>query len=161
MKQTRLILVGGFLGAGKTTLLWETAVRLMNKGLRVGLITNDQAPELVDSELLKLSDLRVAEVSGSCFCCNFNGFTDAIKEIRAEASADVIIAEPVGSCTDLSATIMQPLKQYWNTELKISPLTVLADPNRLVSILNGGNGGCIRMPLIFIRNNWRKAISSC
>lgn len=54
MKQTRLILVGGFLGAGKTTLLWETAVRLMNKGLRVGLITNDQAPELVDSELLKL-----------------------------------------------------------------------------------------------------------
>ena len=70
MKQTRLILVGGFLGAGKTTLLWETAVRLMNKGLRVGLITNDQAPELVDSELLKLSDLRVAEVSGSCFCCN-------------------------------------------------------------------------------------------
>ena len=141
MKQTRLILVGGFLGAGKTTLLWETAVRLMNKGLRVGLITNDQAPELVDSELLKLSDLRVAEVSGSCFCCNFNGFTDAIKEIRAEASADVIIAEPVGSCTDLSATIMQPLKQYWNTELKISPLTVLADPNRLVSILNGGNGG--------------------
>lgn len=141
MKQTRLILVGGFLGAGKTTLLWETAVRLMNKGLRVGLITNDQASELVDSELLKLSDLRVAEVSGSCFCCNFNGFTDAIKEIRAEASADVIIAEPVGSCADLSATIMQPLKQYWNTELKISPLTVLADPNRLVSILNGGNGG--------------------
>lgn len=53
----------------------------------------------------------------------------------------MIIAEPVGSCTDLSATIMQPLKQYWNTELKISPLTVLADPNRLVSILNGGNGG--------------------
>ena len=47
-------------------------MRLMNKGLRVGLITNDQAPELVDSELLKLSDLRVAEVSGSCFCCNFN-----------------------------------------------------------------------------------------
>lgn len=141
MKQTRLILVGGFLGAGKTTLLWETAVRLMNKGLRVGLITNDQAPELVDSELLKLSDLRVAEVSGSCFCCNFNGFTDAIKVIRAEASADVIIAEPVGSCADLSATIMQPLKQYWNAELKISPLTVLADPNRLVSILNEGNGG--------------------
>lgn len=141
MKQTRLILVGGFLGAGKTTLLWETALRLMEKGLRVGLITNDQAPELVDSELLKLSDLRVAEVSGSCFCCNFNGFTDAIKTIRAEVSADVIIAEPVGSCADLSATIMQPLKQYWNAEFRISPLTVLADPNRLASILEEGNGG--------------------
>lgn len=141
MKQTRLILVGGFLGAGKTTLLWNVAVRLMSKGLRVGLITNDQAPGLVDSELLKLSDLRVAEVSGSCFCCNFNGFTDAIKSIRAEVSADVIIAEPVGSCADLSATIVQPLKRYWNTELQISPLTVLADPSRLVSILEKGNGG--------------------
>lgn len=141
MKQTRLIITGGFLGAGKTSLLWETAGRLMAKGLHVGLITNDQAPELVDSELLKLSGLKVAEVSGSCFCCNFNGFTDAVRSIRSEASADVIIAEPVGSCADLSATIMQPLKQYWNTELTISPLTVLADPNRLVSILDGGTGG--------------------
>ncbi len=127
------------------------------------MITNDQAPELVDSELLKLSDLRVAEVSGSCFCCNFNGFTDAIKEIRAEASADVIIAEPVGSCTDLSATIMQPLKQYWEYGVEDFPADGLGGPESLGLYLEwGGMGGCIRMPLyIFIRNNWRKAISSC
>lgn len=45
MKTTKLILVGGFLGAGKTTLLWYAAQKLMRKGLKVGLITNDQAPE--------------------------------------------------------------------------------------------------------------------
>ncbi|MCE5226374.1 MAG: cobalamin synthesis protein P47K [Porphyromonadaceae bacterium] len=141
MKTTKLILAGGFLGAGKTTLLWNAAKELMNKGLRVGLITNDQAPELVDSKLLALNDLQVSEVSGSCFCCNFNGFTDAIRKMRKEADADVIIAEPVGSCTDLSATIIQPLKQFWNRELQIAPLSVLADPIRLDSILSGGNAG--------------------
>ena len=141
MKSTRLILAGGFLGAGKTTLLWNAAQKLMKQGLHVGLITNDQAPELVDSALLSLNDLKVAEVSGSCFCCNFNGFTDAIQHIRKEVAADVIIAEPVGSCTDLSATIIQPLKKYWNTEIIVSPLSVLADPDRLVSIINGENGG--------------------
>lgn len=141
MNTTKLIIAGGFLGAGKTTLLWEAARKLMSQGLRVGLITNDQAPELVDSELLSLNDLKVAEVSGSCFCCNFNGFTDAIQKIRAEVAADVIIAEPVGSCADLSATIMQPLKQYWNRDLQIAPLSVLADPTRLDSILSGENAG--------------------
>ena len=61
MKQTRLILVGGFLGAGKTTLIWNVALQPMAQGKRVGLITNDQAPQLVDSRLLKSADLNVQE----------------------------------------------------------------------------------------------------
>ena len=141
MKTTRLILVGGFLGAGKTTLLWEAARRIMDKGKRIGLVTNDQAPELVDTVFLSRDNVKVAEVSGSCFCCNFNGLIDALKQVREEANADVIIAEPVGSCTDLSATIMQPIKENKKGELVLSPLTVLADPLRLTDILNGGLAG--------------------
>ena len=141
MKTSRLILVGGFLGAGKTTLLWEAALRLMAEGKRVGLVTNDQAPELVDTAILKQKDLKVTEVSGSCFCCNFNGLISALKEVRDQADADIIIAEPVGSCTDLSATILQPLKKNMHGELVVSPFTVMADPVRLNDILNGGNAG--------------------
>ena len=141
MNQTRLILCGGFLGAGKTTLIWDVAQRLMAQGKRVGLVTNDQAPELVDSRLLKQSGLQVAEVAGSCFCCNFNGFIDAIRSLRCNVEADVILAEPVGSCADLTATIVRPLKKYHNTEVIVSPLTVLSDPTRLKSILYGGDGG--------------------
>jgi len=141
MNQTRLIICGGFLGAGKTTLIWDVAQRLMAQGKRVGLITNDQAPELVDSRLLMQADLKVAEVAGSCFCCNFNGFTDAINSLRKDVEADVILAEPVGSCADLTATIVRPLKKYHNTEVIVSPLTVLSDPTRLKSILYGGDGG--------------------
>ena len=69
----QLIFVGGFLGAGKTTLLWEAARRLTDRGRRVGLITNDQAPDLVDTALLAGRGLAVREVAGSCFCCNFPG----------------------------------------------------------------------------------------
>lgn len=137
---TRLILVGGFLGAGKTTLLWEAAQRLAGRGLRVGLITNDQAPELVDTSFLSRGGTKVAEVSGSCFCCNFQGLLDAMSNVRAEAVADVLIAEPVGSCTDLSATIVQPLKAL-KQDLILSPLSVMADPVRLADILNGGIAG--------------------
>jgi len=136
---TKIILAGGFLGAGKTTLLWKTAQYLTAKGLRVGLITNDQAPELVDSALLKHEGLRVAEVSGSCFCCNFNGFTAAAAKLSAKQPLDVIIAEPVGSCTDLTATIIRPLKKFFHETYDVSPLTVLADPERLSSILDGND----------------------
>ncbi|MDP2889863.1 MAG: GTP-binding protein, partial [Bacteroidota bacterium] len=141
MTTTRLILVGGFLGAGKTTMLWEAARRIMDNGQRVGLITNDQAPDLVDTAILLRNEVKVAEVSGSCFCCNFNGLISAMKQVRDEAHADVIIAEPVGSCTDLSATIVQPLKENMKSELSVSPLSVMADPAHLTDILNGGNGG--------------------
>lgn len=136
MKTTRLILVGGFLGAGKTTLLWEAARRIMENGQRVGLITNDQAPDLVDTAILLQNKVKVAEVSGSCFCCNFNGLINALQQVRQEANADVIIAEPVGSCTDLSATIVQPLKEQMEHELLVSPLSVMADPMHLNDILN-------------------------
>lgn len=141
MDTTRLILVGGFLGAGKTTLLWEAAQRLMNSGNRIGLITNDQAPELVDTAILSRNEVKVAEVNGSCFCCNFNGLINAMKQLRSEAGADVIIAEPVGSCTDLSATIVRPLKKNMKGELQVSPLSVMADPMRLNDILEGGSAG--------------------
>lgn len=141
MKTTRLILVGGFLGAGKTTLLWEAARRIMDKKQRVGLITNDQAPELVDTAILSQHDVKVAEVSGSCFCCNFDGLINAMQQVRKEANADVIIAEPVGSCTDLSATILQPLKEKMEHELLVSPFSVLADPLTLTNILNGETSG--------------------
>ena len=108
--KTDLILVGGFLGAGKTSLLWEVAKRLNEKGRKVGLITNDQASELVDTSFLETNNDIVEEVSGSCFCCNFGGFANAIAHLQEANNSDIILAEPVGSCTDLSATIMQTLK---------------------------------------------------
>jgi G3E family GTPase len=137
MKKTRLVWGGGFLGAGKTTLLWEAARGLAGQGHRVGLITNDQAPDLVDTHLLSRQGLEVEEVAGSCFCCNFQGLVQAADRLRHRLDADVLIAEPVGSCTDLSATILQPLKDRFGQQFVVSPLSVLVDPARVQAVLSG------------------------
>ena len=131
-----LVMVGGFLGAGKTTLLWQAARRLTARGLRVGLITNDQAPDLVDTELLLRHGLDVREVTGSCFCCNFPALVDAARTLENRLHADVLIAEPVGSCADLSATILQPLKHRYAQDFRLARLSVLADPTRIEAALD-------------------------
>lgn len=150
MTTTRLILVGGFLGAGKTTLLWEAARRLTARGTRVGLVTNDQAPDLVDTALLSRSGVGVREVAGSCFCCNFPGLTQAVANLSDTVQAEVVLAEPVGSCTDLSATILQPLKDRFAQTCVLAPLTVLADPSRLREVMESGRSGSLHDSAIYI-----------
>ncbi len=155
--KARIILVGGFLGAGKTSLLFEAASRLVKNGKHVGLITNDQAPELVDTTFLEYTNGAIKEVSGSCFCCNYEGFTDAIIHLIENQQADVIIAEPVGSCTDLSATILQPLKEHYGKDFVIAPLTVLTDPKRLSDILDGRYSGLHPSAVYIIRKQIEEA----
>lgn len=155
--KSRLIIVGGFLGAGKTTLLWESARELSEKGTRVGLITNDQATELVDTAFLEQTAGNVEEVSGSCFCCNFHGFTDAITKLSENAGCELIIAEPVGSCTDLSSTILQPLKDKFHENLTLAPLSVLVDPDRLSNLLDGGTCGLHESAAYILRKQLEEA----
>ena len=73
----RYIMIGGFLGAGKTTAVSRLAQHLSGQGLRVGLITNDQGEQLVDTAMLASRGFPVEEISGGCFCCRFNSLTEA------------------------------------------------------------------------------------
>lgn len=126
----RLILVGGFLGAGKTTLLLQAAQQLATQGYRVGLITNDQGSDLVDSSLLRQAEIPVVEVAGGCFCCRFPDLLLALQQLQKTVNPAVILAEPVGSCTDLMATVLRPLMAYYPSAYTIAPLTVLVDVTR-------------------------------
>jgi hypothetical protein len=128
-----VILVGGFLGSGKTTLILAAAREFERRGLRSAMVWNDQGTDLVDSHYAALSGAHSGEVTGGCFCCRLSQLIDAIDDLRTHAP-DVIFAEPVGSCTDLSATVLRPLLQYSDT-YQLSPLTVLVDPLRAQSML--------------------------
>ena len=92
VKQARYIMVGGFLGAGKTTAICKLAKHLSEQGLRVGLITNDQGNQLVDTAMLASNGFPVEEISGGCFCCRFNSLVDAAKKLSADSRPDVFIA---------------------------------------------------------------------
>lgn len=135
MAKLRVIVVGGFLGSGKTTLLSQAAKHLSAQGIRVGIVTNDQAEQLVDTRFLASLDVAVGEVAGGCFCCRFEDLEDAAGRLIRDACPDVLLTEPVGSCTDISATVLQPIKLKWSKWAELSPFSVLADPRRLRQIL--------------------------
>src|SRR3954471_24015006 len=132
--KARYIMIGGFLGAGKTTAVARLAERLTKQGLRVGLITNDQGSELVDTAMLRSRGFATQEIPGGCFCCRFNSLVDAANKLTEQSRPDVFIAEPVGSCTDLVATVTYPLRRMYGENFLIAPLSVLVDPIRAMRV---------------------------
>ncbi|MBS0208576.1 MAG: cobalamin biosynthesis protein P47K [Planctomycetes bacterium] len=131
----RFIMIGGFLGAGKTTTIARLARRFQSLGKRVVVVTNDQTTDLVDTNLLRSQGFDVGEVAGSCFCCNFNALTATVEQLSEEQRPDVIIVEPVGSCTDLVATVIRPLQQIYAVPLDIAPYGVIVKPSHGGKIL--------------------------
>jgi G3E family GTPase len=132
----RVIIVGGFLGAGKTTLMAQAAKHFAAEGKQVGIITNDQAADLVDTHLLSATGIAVREVAGGCFCCRFEDLERASKDLIASMHPEVLLTEPVGSCTDISATVLQPMKQKWGRSVELSLYSVLVDPKRILEVLD-------------------------
>ncbi len=141
-KRVRFHVIGGFLGAGKTTALLRLAAEFQAQGLKVGLITNDQAANLVDTGAARAGGFRVEEVAGACFCCKFDDLARLAEKLRVEDRPDVLIGEPVGSCTDLAATVVKPLQRLYGDRYSLAPYSVLVDPTRARQIvLDRGFGG--------------------
>lgn len=150
MSNARYIMIGGFLGAGKTTAVARLAQWLSAQGRRVGLITNDQGTGLVDTALLRARGFQTEEISGGCFCCRFNSLLDAARRLTAGARPEVFIAEPVGSCTDLVATVAYPLRRMYGTDYTVAPLSVLIDPIRAARILGLEPGGRFSEKVLYV-----------
>jgi Ni2+-binding GTPase involved in maturation of urease and hydrogenase len=128
------VMIGGFLGAGKTTAVLALAESLTAKGRRVGLITNDQSVGLVDTALAAAGGFPVEEITGGCFCCRFTSLTEAAERLQERSAPEVFIAEPVGSCTDLRASVSYPLRRLYGASYRVAPLSVLVDPIRALRI---------------------------
>jgi G3E family GTPase len=133
---TRIACIGGFLGSGKTTAMVRAARSLVDRGTKVGIITNDQGYQLVDTALVRGLGFRAEEIGGGCFCCRFQDFANHARLLVEQAQAEVIFAEAVGSCTDLSATVCQRLRRHHTSQFSVAPLTVMVDPGRVREMLN-------------------------
>jgi len=167
------VMVGGFLGAGKTTALLRLAEHLTSQGRRVGLITNDQSHGLVDTALVGSHGYPVQEITGGCFCCRFNSLTAAAERlteawgfqgsprapvsgvqgaprVNEDSTPDVFLAEPVGSCTDLRASVQYPLRRLYGDNYRIAPLSVLVDPIRALRILGVEPGKAFSSKVLYV-----------
>ena len=150
MPKARYIMIGGFLGAGKTTAILKLAEHLAGQGRAVGLITNDQSVGLVDTAMLGAHGFPVQEITGGCFCCRFNSLVDAANQLSKETRPDVFIAEPVGSCTDLKASVSYPLRRIYGDDFSIAPLSVLIDPIRALRVLGLEQGKAFSPKVVYV-----------
>lgn len=128
----KLHLVGGFLGSGKTTAIIQAAKALMQRGQRVGVVTNDQGKYLVDTAFVRLADVPAVEVTGGCFCCNYADLDERLDVLAHSAQPDVIFAESVGSCADVVATVLKPLMDLKTEQVSPASLSVFTDGRLLL-----------------------------
>ena len=74
MKETKVLLITGYLGSGKTTLL--NRILNNNKGIRFAVIVNDIGEVNIDAELIQKGgvvtekDDNLVALSNGCICCN-------------------------------------------------------------------------------------------
>jgi Ni2+-binding GTPase involved in maturation of urease and hydrogenase len=148
--RARYVMIGGFLGAGKTTAVAALARHLGSRGLRCGLIANDQSTGLVDTKLLRSRGYAVEEIAGGCFCCRFDSLSEAAARLTAETRPDVFVAEPVGSCTDLVATVSYPLRRIYGDRFQVAPLSVMVDPLRAARILGLERGPSFSRKVVYV-----------
>lgn len=148
--KARYIMIGGFLGAGKTTAVGKLAKRLADQGVRVGLITNDQGRNLVDTTMLRSQGFATEEIPGGCFCCRFNSLVDASQRLNQSTRPEVFVAEPVGSCTDLAATVTYPLRRLYGENFTVAPVSVLVDPIRARRVFGLEQGGSFSEKVLYI-----------
>lgn len=108
---------------------------LRGRGRRVAVITNDQGIRLVDGGLFQSLGIPSREVVNGCFCCHYDDLDNCIDSLVGTDQPEVIFAESVGSCTDLVATVLNPLLRY----RRDIDLSVFADA-RLLHMMLGGHG---------------------
>ena len=62
----------------------------------------------------------------------------------------MILAEPVGSCTDLVATVTYPLRRIYGDRFTIAPLSVLLDPQRALRVFGLVEGRAFSDKVLYI-----------
>src|SRR5439155_22773214 len=70
-----------------------------------------------------------------CFCCKCDDRVSQVEKFCDSGRPDVILAEPVGSCTDLVATVVQPIKDLCGERFQVAPYGVLFKPSHGLRIL--------------------------
>jgi G3E family GTPase len=134
---TRFVVIGGYLGAGKTTLTVALAKRLRSMERNVAIITNDQGHALVDTEYARGSGVDVREVVGGCFCSTFPEFIKSARSLVQVSRPDVILAEPIGTSTNILSSVVDPLRKQYPEEFSVAPFMVVVDGTRAARLSGG------------------------
>ncbi len=129
----RLVFIGGFLGAGKTRLIGALTRVWLSDGLRVGLVAAGDPAELLDKVASEYG-APLEEIGDGCFACRLVDLLDDTETVIAQ-NPQVLICEPAGSCADLAATVLAPLKQFYGAQFQPGPYVTVLDPEHAYEML--------------------------
>ncbi|MFC0016766.1 GTP-binding protein [Roseibacillus persicicus] len=85
--EAQFLIICGFLGPGETSSVARLVRYLQSRGLRRGVITNDQGEGLIDTQMVKQSSDAIAEIEGGCFCCRLDELVSAMERIEERQRA--------------------------------------------------------------------------
>lgn len=101
-KKIPVNILTGFLGSGKTTLLKRLLAE--NQGRRkIAILMNEIGEISIDAKLLEGFSVEMFELNDGCICCSVNeNFVQALDEIVAKLSPDLLIIETTGVANPIS-----------------------------------------------------------
>lgn len=96
MKETKVIVLAGFLGSGKTTLLQQLLAYLKEQNKSYAVVMNEIGDRSIDTELVG-KDTPVSEILNGCICCSSKEqFDQAIMSTVQSYHPDYLFVECSG-----------------------------------------------------------------
>ena len=87
-----LVLITGFLGSGKTTLVRQLAPLLRNNNVELHYILNDYGDASIDAETLRDQVASLADITGSCVCCEgIDIMLSTLAQLKPKGRAVIVI----------------------------------------------------------------------
>ena len=103
MKETKVLLITGYLGSGKTTLL--NKILNNNQGIRFAVIVNDIGEVNIDADLIQKGgvvdqqDDSLVALQNGCICCSLKmDLVLQLRDLMASERFDYIVIEASGIC---------------------------------------------------------------
>lgn len=144
----RCIVLSGFLGAGKTAAILRLGSMLKARH-RIGVITNDEGTDLVDTLQLRASGFPVEEIPGGAFATQPEACFAAAHRLIS-GRCDILLGECAGTSADLRAGFLQALQQRLGASITVAPLSVVVDAVRAGRVLHRQSGSSFSERLTYI-----------
>jgi len=132
----KFMVASGFLGAGKTTGMVALADHINANGGKASVIANDLgAKNLVDTKFSAACGCDITELTGECICYQTENLVDRLKCLMDYEHYDLVMSDIPGCGVGALDHVYHKLDKDYHGEFELAPFTVIADPERLRTIM--------------------------
>ncbi|MEN6327558.1 MAG: GTP-binding protein [Syntrophomonas sp.] len=132
----KFMVISGFLGAGKTTSMVALADYINTNIGKASIIANDLgAKNLVDAKFSEACGCNITQLTGECICYQTENLVDKLRRLINYEHADIVMSDIPGCGVGGLDHVYHKLNNEYHGEFELAPFTVIADPERLRTIM--------------------------